>query len=197
MTEFQTLDKTNHCERISFVGVVVKIADLQSGTNNNGDYTYKRITIQDDTASVEITAWNDDIKKFVLGGKYEIINAYAKEYNGTVGLGIQFAEVKLIGTDKAQSTMDETPQQSATLEETVNSAVNKPVEKTKLPKIPESFSSFIEDETVAFLQIEKEVRVNLHHFNPLPASQEYNGDYVGMMVKEIYRESKKVKFEKT
>jgi len=30
----------------------------------------------------------------------------------------------------------------------------------------------------------------------LPVGQEYNGGYVGMLVKEIYRESKKVKFEK-
>lgn len=192
-TEFQTLDQAKHGEKISFIGIVVKIGDLQSGTNNSGNYTYKRITIQDVTASVEITAWNEDIKKFVLGGKYEIINAYGKEYQGTVGLGIQYAEVKLIGTDKAQSTMDETPQQSALLEEKQETTPNV---ESKIPATNPNLADFIEGEMVAMLQIEKEVRSNLHHFKPLPKMDDYDGSYVGMLTKEIYRESKKVKFDK-
>lgn len=187
--ELSTLDKAKHDEKISFVGVVVKIGDLQSGTNDNGDYTYKRITIQDVTASVEITAWNDDTKKFVMGGKYEIINAYGKEYKGIVGLGIQYAEVKLIGTDKAQSTMDATPAESATLEQ-------KPKEETKIPSTPENLADMVETEMVTLLQIEREIRANLHHFKPIPVNGNHDGAYVGMLTKEIYRESKKVKFAK-
>jgi len=192
-TELSTLKMAKHGEKISFVGVVVKIGDLQSGTNNIGDYTYKRITIQDVTASIEITAWNDDIKKFVMGGKYEIINAYGKEYKGSVGLGIQYADIKLIGTDKQQSTMDETPQQSATLEEKQE---NHPKVESKIPQMPSTLQDLVETETLQLLQIEKEVRTVLHHYKPLPKMQDYDGSYVGMLTKEIYRESKKVKFEK-
>jgi len=192
-TEFQTLDQAKAGEKISFIGTIINIGDLKSGTNNTGDYTYKRFLIQDAKATLELTAWDDEIKKFVMGGKYEIINAYAKDYKGKVSLGIQYAEVKLIGTDKQQSTIDETPEQSASLEEKQE---NPPKVESKIPTINPNLADFVETDMVTLLQIEQEVRTILHHYKPLPKMQEYEGSYVGMLTKEIYREAKKVKFEK-
>ena len=192
-TEFSTLDKAKAGEKISFVGYVSEIGDLKSGTGAQGDYTYKRLVIQDATASHKLTVWNEDIKKFVLGGKYEIVNAFAKDYKGSISLGIQYATVKLVSTDTEQTTMPEVnPKQPSTPEP----AVEKPTKPVELPKISEQFSEFIESETIIILQIEEEVLKTLKHYKPLPAGQSYDGGYIGMKVKELYRESKKTKFEK-
>jgi len=190
-TNFQTLDSARHGEKISFIGVIIEIGDLKSGTTDNGDYTYKRLLIQDATATLELTAWGTDIAKFVLGGKYEIVNAYAKEYKGALGLNIKYATVKLIGTnkDKNQSTMDETSKESPKEEPTVES-------NSKLLQISPALQDFVEAEAITLLLIEREVRTILHHYTPLPAGQEYNGGYVGLFVKEIYRLHKQSNFKK-
>lgn len=180
-TEFQTLNNAKDGEKISFIGYITKMGDLKSGTNDKGDYTYKKFTIQDETASLELTAWNDEIKKFSLGGKYEIINAYAKEYKGKVGISIQYAEVKLIGKEEKQETL-ESKQESP------------PKEATKLPSMPDALDCFTETQTIKILQIEETVRKTLKHFKPLPPMQSYDGGYIGMMVKEIYRLSQKEEY---
>ncbi len=193
-TEFQTLDKAKHGEKISFVGIIVKIGDLKSGTGDQGDYTYKRLTIQDVTASLELTVWNEDIKKFVLGGKYEIINAYAKEYKGTLGLGIQYAEVKLVGTNKQQATMDESTKESATRERFQESPTT---QKSNLPQMAPHLQELVETETVTLLQIKQDVYAVLSHYGGYDMTDVDSKITAGMFIKEIYRESKKVKFEKS
>jgi len=93
-----TLDSMVECEVISNVignrekevkGIVVKQSDLKAGTGQNGDWQMKVFTLEDESGQIEITAWNDDIKKLLLGSVYEIEGIWWKEYEGnwTASLG--------------------------------------------------------------------------------------------------------------
>lgn len=184
-TEFQTLDKAKDGEKISFIGTVTHIGDLKSGTNNTGDYTYKKLTIEDATTITELTVWNDDIKKFVKGGKYEIINAYAKLYKEKLGLGIQYGTVKLIGTDKQQSTMDETPHQSATLDDKAQELEQQLKEKqAKLKeKSPTGLEEFTLKQNKLLTIISQIVYADLYNEH---TTEKPRGDVVWVRTKEIY-----------
>lgn len=178
MTEFQTLDKAKAGEKISFIGVVIKIGELKSGTNDKGDYTYKRLTIQDSTAAVELTVWNDEIKKFVLGGKYEIIKAYAREYKGSVTLGIQYAEVKLIGTANNESTIDsemETktePEIAPSSEEFLKQKQKELDEKeAKIPQFSDEIKKLINKDALTLFMIKRQVNDHLSQYEVLSLNQ--------------------------
>lgn len=181
-------------EKLSFIGTVIKQDDLKSGTKNGQDYTYKKFTIQDVTGDIELVAWNDDVKQFKIGNKYEFIDTWCKDYQGKLSLGITYAKVKLIGTSTTQATMPEsttttpepTPEDAKPSKEEING--------NKLPASIEAFNEFVEIETVMLLQIEKTVTSTMKHY--LPKLTDVNGQKVGMFVKEIYRLAKQTNFKK-
>jgi hypothetical protein len=184
-TDFQTLKECIEAKKGAFIGVCIKESDLDAGTSQNGDWTKKVFTLQDATADIEITVWNDDIKIFKLGNKYEFTGVYWKEYNQnwTANFG-KYSNAKLIGTATEQTTLPE-PQ------ETVGDSLIK--EGTTLPEMGGSFEEFTEQQCIQLLQIEKTVKKIMSKFAP---TEMPSGQKVGMHTKEIYRESKKFKFEK-
>ncbi len=190
-TEFKTLKECIEAKKGSFIAVCIKESDLSAGTSQNGDWTKKVITLQDTTADLEITVWNDDIKIFKLGGKYELIGVYWKEYNQnwTANFG-KYSSAKLIGTGTTQTTMPE-PDPAGRVEEP---AVGEPAPQSNpLPEMGASFEEFSEQQCIQLLQIEQTVKRMMAKFDPNKIQE---GGKVGMHTKEIYRESKKFKFEK-
>jgi len=174
----------------AFICTVIKASDLKSGTGDKGDWTKKVFTVEDATDQIDITLWGKNVDLLKLGYKYEITNAYFSTYKDDVQVGLTYGQVKMIGSagaPKEQSTL-EAP------EPTPKPAVGKPAEEIKLPTVPEGFLNFIENETIVLLQIERDVKSVMAHYGT--KLETVDGGKIGMFVKEIYRESKKIKFEK-
>lgn len=207
--EFQTLKECIEAKKGAFIGVIIKQGDLTSGTSNPGtssekDYTYKRFTIQDATGDIELTAWNGDIEKFKVGNKYEFTGFWFKEYKNVIGLAVgKGGKNKLIGT-----TITDIPQEQTTLPEPNNNINENNIKDVKnidfkkladaaqapqLPEIGPNLAVFSEEQCIQLLQIEKIVKETQSKFAP---TEIQSGQKVGMHTKEIYRESKKFKFEK-
>lgn len=189
MVEFVTMlaASTNHNGNIR--GVVVKTSDLKAGSGSNGDWTMKRFTIQDSTGEVEITCWNTDTGRFQEGQYYEVQNLTWKPRKDKPEIW-QCG----IGKDTIITKLDNPPTQTKIPTEEVPAHEQAHPEASKLPTLPEQFLNFIENETIALLQIEKEVKSVMAHYGTI--LENVSGNKIGMFVKEIYRQSKLVKFEK-
>lgn len=186
----QTFLKDPEDKNHAFICTVIKASDLKSGTGDKGDWTKKVFTVEDDTDRIDITCWGDDVGLLKLGYKYEITNAYFTTYKDNVQVGLRYAQVKVVGSagaPKEQSTL-EAPEPAP------KPAVGEPTKIIDLPKLPASLMDFIENETIALLQIEKDVKSVMAHYGV--DMTKVDGGKVGLYIKEIYRQSKQVKFEK-
>lgn len=105
---FLKITEAKSANKGSFIGTVIKQGDLKSGTTKDGkDWTKKVFTLEDDSDSIEITTWDEEIKLFKVGNKYEITNPWWKMYEGKLNLNVgQHCQVKLIGTCASQSTIE-------------------------------------------------------------------------------------------
>src|SRR3989344_9410878 len=55
-------------------------------------------TAQDDTGTVSLTLWNDDIDKVNVGDKVHLTNGYVGEYQGSLQLSTgKFGKLEVIG----------------------------------------------------------------------------------------------------
>lgn len=182
-TEFLTLKECIEAQKGSFIGVVIKESALSAGSKDGSDWTKKTYTIQDTTANIDLVAWNEDVNKIKVGCKYEFVGLWWKEYKGTVQLSFgNYAQVKLIGTEPIP-TKDVSQQVIDSVES---------IKDVKLPPISESAAEFVENEVLFLLQLEQKARETiLKHY---PKLSEVNPQKLGMIVKEIYRESKKSNF---
>jgi len=113
-TNFKTISEAKNELKGSFIGTIIKIGELKSGTKNGKDWTKKIFTVEDATASVELVCWGTtEIEKFKQGYKYEFVNPWWKVYeeNVSVQLG-KYGEAKVIGSSNTEDTKPQPPQQS-------------------------------------------------------------------------------------
>ncbi len=186
-TDFITIKEAKEAYKGSFIGTVIKVSEPKSGNKNGRNWTMKIFTIQDETDSIDITCFGDEVNLFKMGNKYEIIPWWKPRYEGNPNLGIgKYGSVNLIGgeIDLSNAPMTET----GTPKET-RGQLNTP----SLPEIFTNFRTFIVDENIILAQISEVVRNEMESQRP---TQQVNGQELGLRVKEIYRESKKSKFEK-
>lgn len=201
-TDFQTIEQCKLAKKGAFIGVIIKQSDLNSGTSNKGtsdekDWTNKRFTITDANDEIELTAWGDDIEKFKLGNKYEFTGFWFKEYQGTVQLSVgKYGKVNLIGTATTPSPKEQTPLPEIKEHPQITNTdqLQRLAEPTTpLPEVGPNLEVFSEEQCIQLLQIEKVVKETMTKFAP---TEIQSGQKIGMHTKEIYRESKKFKFEK-
>lgn len=192
MTEFISLSDARQAMKGNFVGTVMAISDLKAGSKDGKDWTNKRITIEDTTARITLTAWNDEIKLFEHGKTYEFESCWFQLYKEDVNLSIsKFGKVRLaqMPAEPKQTTMPPpAPNPSQVLDHTM---MERKEETNKLPQPSEALIHFVNQEDVLILQINEIVRNNAKDMG-IPN----NDPFVGLRVKEIYRESKKLNLKK-
>ncbi len=64
-----------------FVAVCLKVGDLKSGTSSGRDWTRRQVTVQDASATTDLTLWGEDVNAMQVGAKYKC-KGFWKEYNG-------------------------------------------------------------------------------------------------------------------
>lgn len=185
MADFLTIAEAKAAMKGSFVGVVITAGDLKSGTKDGKDWSKKVYQIQDATATVPLTTWNDDIAKFKIGGKYEIVNPWWKEYQGNVQLELgKYCEVKLVGTD-------EIPKPGQFHNETPEQGTAHPIEGEPEPKLPElsaNSKQVVSMNTALLAQIEQEVKATLKDLG----ITDMNGQKIGLYVKLNFEDLKRL-----
>lgn len=103
----------------SFIATVSHTGDLKSGTKGNKDYTYKKFTLKDDSDTVEITAWGNDVNRLKMGCNYEFVKPYWNTYQDNPQVSFnQYGSVTEISGPleriSTQQTTMETPEPPAT-----------------------------------------------------------------------------------
>lgn len=178
-TDYITIKEAKSLKKGSFIGVVIKQGDLKSGTKDDRDWTKKTYTIQDATDEVILTAWGEEISMLKVGNKYEFTNPWWKEYEGKITLALgKYATLKLVGTDEINNVnSSETPAET-----------RGEVNAEPLPKF--SQTEYVKQQTIWLLQIEATVRETMQQF--MPTVEEPNNQKIGMFVKEIYNEMKRM-----
>jgi len=105
-TEFLKIVDAKNALKGSFKGAVIHAGDLKSGTKNGKDWIKKIFTIQDDSATVDLVAWDSEVTNFKVGYVYEIVNPWWKVYEGNASVQVgKYGTAKVIGSANAGDTM--------------------------------------------------------------------------------------------
>ena len=180
MSDFISIAEAKAQQKGSFIGVVIKIGDLRSGTTDNRDWTLKVITLEDKSGQIEFLAWDDAERKlFQLGHTYEFHTPWYKQKDNDVS--IQKSKFGKIIRSTAITDLPEPPKQG----ETTNP---QPIDIPPLPEINPNIADLVSKNTVLLMQIEKEVRSTMREFIPEPIK--LNDQQVGLYVKENFRDVK-------
>lgn len=119
---FITLAESKVATKGSIVVTVTNIGELKAGSSGARDWTRKDITVQDSSGSESMSVWGDDIKRFALNHKYELVGIYWKENKGKQYLNFgQYSQIRDCGvaTEKGQDTIENSaePEKAPTSEE--------------------------------------------------------------------------------
>lgn len=180
-TEFLKIVDAKEALKGSFKGAVIKAGDLKSGTKNGKDWTKKIFTIEDDTASVDLVAWDSEVADFKIGYVYEIVNPWWKVYEGNASVQVgKYGTAKVIGSANIEPTSTELPETPPVPKE---QTVTPPTTATKeeLELLDEGTLNLIKRESVLLYKIRTCVEQTLKKFEDDP-----HGGMVGQFTELIY-----------
>jgi len=67
---------------------VVDMEEPREFTSFRGSGRVVNANVKDETGTVRLTLWNDDVDKVAPGSKIRIENGWAKEYRGELQIGV-------------------------------------------------------------------------------------------------------------
>jgi len=157
----------------SFKGVIIKQGDLKSGTKDGNDWTKKVFTIGDDSGSVDLVTWGDEIKQFEIGKLYEFVNPWWKTYEGKVSVQIgKYGTAKFIGDAKPEDTMVSEKDTQTVPKEHISSqsklTEQKKPDESKIEKLTDIELGTVDDATVKLLAISLAVGEKVKEFAKEP-----------------------------
>jgi len=137
----------------------MKISELNSGQGNvEAEFVVKELeepktfnkfgrelrlrnaVVEDDSGTVKLTLWNDDVDKFAVGDKIKLTNGYVNEFQGEKQLTSgKFGKLEKAGEGDTEIKTDSTttaeePEEAAGMEEPVTEAVKEETEKEDIPE---------------------------------------------------------------
>ena len=188
-SEFLKIVDAKNALKGSFKGAVIHAGDLKSGTKNGKDWTKKIFTIEDDTASVDLVAWDSEITNFKVGYVYEIVNPWWKVYESKVSVQVgKYGTAKVIGSNPKESLVEPDPTKplTTTLPETPpvpkEQTVTPPAAtKEELELLDEGTIKIIQRESILLYKIRTNVEQTIKKFEDDP-----HGGMVGQFTELIY-----------
>lgn len=63
-------------------GVITEIGETRTFAKYGKNLTVANAILSDDSGSIKLSLWNDDVKRFKEGDKIKIINGYCSEFQG-------------------------------------------------------------------------------------------------------------------
>jgi replication factor A1 len=128
-------------------GTIKEIGEVKSFNKFGKELKVANAVLEDDTGSIKLTLWNDDVDKFKEGDKIKIVNGYVNEFQGESQLTSgKYGQIEKAG-ESEQTELEETPksEEEAPAEEAPSeeeTAEETPAEDT------EEETSKVEEETI-------------------------------------------------
>jgi replication factor A1 len=93
---------------IEVEAVIVELGETRAYNKFGRELKVADAVIQDDSGTIKLTLWNDDIERFKAGDKIKFINGYANEFQGETSLTSgKFGKIeKLDGAEVSESVGD-------------------------------------------------------------------------------------------
>lgn len=166
-------------------GIIVKVigvGNVETGVGSSGDWKKQIATLQDNSATIDMVIWGDDVGKLDQGQYYKIENPFWSTYKDETQLALgKYAKLHLT-EEVALLPANGTPPTPTVASPEVPTSTT----QSKLPTIPDTLKEFVIHEDDFLLQIGQIIEANHKQHGIV-----INGQKIGLHVKEIYREAKK------
>ena len=119
-------------------GTITDIGETKTFNKFGRDLSVANAMLKDESGSIKLTLWNDDVSRFKDGDKIKVSNGYVNEFQGEKQLTAgKFGSMELVegGSDSGekQESTDETPSEPSS-EETSESSEPTSEETSEEPK---------------------------------------------------------------
>jgi len=89
-------------------GTIVEIGETKTFNKFGRELRVADAVLKDDSGTIKLSLWNDDINKFKAGDKVKITNGYINEFQGEKQLTAgKFGKMEKIGESEADSAVEE------------------------------------------------------------------------------------------
>ena len=112
-------------------GTVKEIGEAKTFNKFGKDLSVANAMLEDDSGSIKLTLWNDDVTRFKDGDKLKVVNGYVNEFQGEKQLTSgKFGSLeKVDGSSAPAESSEEAPTEEAPTEETSEEPAEEPVEE--------------------------------------------------------------------
>ena len=101
-------------------GTVKEIGEAKTFNKFGKDLSVANAMLEDDSGSIKLTLWNDDVSRFKDGDKLKVVNGYVNEFQGEKQLTSgKFGSLeKVDGSSAPAESSEEAPAEEASEEST-------------------------------------------------------------------------------
>ena len=86
-------------------GVIQEIGELKTFNKFGRELRVADANLKDDSGSVKLSLWNDDVDRFKVGDKVKILNGYVNEFQGEMQLTSgKFGSIEKVGDGEVSSS---------------------------------------------------------------------------------------------
>ena len=115
-------------------GTVKEIGEAKTFNKFGKDLSVANAMLEDDSGSIKLTLWNDDVTRFKDGDKLKVVNGYVNEFQGEKQLTSgKFGSLEKVDGSSAPAESSE----EAPAEESAPEAEEAPAEETAEPEATE------------------------------------------------------------
>jgi len=97
---------------VEIEGTISEIGETKTFNKFGKDLSVANAILKDDSGSIKLTLWNDDVSRFKDGDKLKVINGYVNEFQGEKQLTSgKFGSLEKVegGSETSDSTQSEEP----------------------------------------------------------------------------------------
>lgn len=88
MTDYVTIATAQAAKKGSIIVKVLSLGELKSGASDKGPWSKQVAVIKDNSTSINLTLWNEDIGKLEQGKSYMLETPYWSEYKGETQISL-------------------------------------------------------------------------------------------------------------
>lgn len=100
---------------VNVEGTISGIEEPKTFNKFGKELSVANATLKDDSGSIKLTLWNDDITRFKEGDKIKVVNGYVNEFQGEKQLTSgKFGSIEKIDSSQESLPSDEAPSEEQT-----------------------------------------------------------------------------------